>query len=492
MKRSEFFAVSAAVAAAMILTSCSSTTPLSKSPAGYDPANPLYLLAAPGDRQADPDRYFGHEYQQINARRGATNQSIRPDNLLGLAMSGGGIRSAAFQLGILSGIHSTKYKDRPILEQVDYISSVSGGSWASGAYWGTTNSDDAFFANLDAYAKSGTNARNWQAAARILRHEQRVSIFDVTTQRKERWQDDIKYAYCADGDIDLSKHLSDTRCLKTRGRPYPIFNSTHSFVCREDAKLGSYPFETTPDYVGTIVDSTKSGYSGFFMSLSATNLVWANDKWLWFGDRPGSMLSLALAHSSGVVGGLPFLLQYSMTASRGGAPIPGMRATYNLDDGGKSDNLGLLPLLERGVNTIIVSQMGQDDNLIDLPFSREQARTYLRANLYEKFNPLTVPLVHNESYQCGRKSGAQQGKLILIRPTPRNVREFLHNLERNNRPAFDEFFQEEKSLDEHVFPMTATMRQEYSTILIRSYYLLGKYIAETFLPDALAGKLPDL
>ncbi len=227
------------------------------------------------------------------------------------------------------------------------------------------------------------------------------------------------------------------------------------------------------------------------MRLGATNLTWTNDKWLWFDDRPGSKLSLALAHSSGVVGGLPFLLQYSMKARCAGSPIPGLRTVYHLDDGGKSDNLGLLPLLERGVRTIIVSQMGQDDNLTDLPFSREQAKQYLNAHFGEKFNPLTVPLVHNESYQCGHKSGARQGKLILIRPTPRNVLEFLRKLQLKDKEAFAEFFQEEKDLAEHVFPMTATMRQAYSTILIRSYYLLGKYIAETIMPDALAGKLAD-
>ena len=344
--RGDILAVSAALAIAVISASCSSTRPPSGTPVGCDPARPLYMLASPGDRQADPDRYFAHEYQQINARRGETNLFLRPGKLLGLAMSGGGIRSAAFQLGILSGLHSAKFDGHPILEQVDYVSSVSGGSWANGAYWGATSSDDVFFSGLDTYARLGTNAPNWRTTERILRHEQKVAIFDVTTQRKERWQ----------------------------------------------------------------------------------------------------------------------------------------------DDGGKSDNLGLLPLLERGVNTIIVSQMGQDDDLDDLPFSREQAKAYFRANFDETFNPLTVPLVHNESYQCGRKSAARQGRLILIRPTPRNVREFLRQLELTNAPAFEEFFQEDKDLDRHVFPMTATMREEYSPILIRSYYLLGKYISENLLPDALAGK----
>src|SRR5688572_5760527 len=46
----------------------------------------------------------------------------------GLALSGGGVRSAAFSIGAMKALYDLK-----ILDKVDVISSVSGGSYAS--YW---------------------------------------------------------------------------------------------------------------------------------------------------------------------------------------------------------------------------------------------------------------------------------------------------------------------------------------------------------------------
>ncbi|SFB69112.1 patatin-like phospholipase family protein [Collimonas sp. OK412] len=59
-------------------------------------------------------------------------RSYRPDKekqpTIGLALSGGGTKAAMFAHGVLHGLH-----DAGVLEQVDAISSVSGGSYA--AYW---------------------------------------------------------------------------------------------------------------------------------------------------------------------------------------------------------------------------------------------------------------------------------------------------------------------------------------------------------------------
>lgn len=48
----------------------------------------------------------------------------RPRNLVGLAFSGGGIRSATFNLGILQGL-----QEKDLLRDVDYLSTVSGGGF---------------------------------------------------------------------------------------------------------------------------------------------------------------------------------------------------------------------------------------------------------------------------------------------------------------------------------------------------------------------------
>ncbi|MGH7464967.1 MAG: hypothetical protein ACREK1_07315, partial [Longimicrobiales bacterium] len=54
--------------------------------------------------------------------------SVRKD-LFGIALSGGGIRSATFNLGLLQGLRKTG-----LLEHADYVSTASGGGY-TGGFW---------------------------------------------------------------------------------------------------------------------------------------------------------------------------------------------------------------------------------------------------------------------------------------------------------------------------------------------------------------------
>ena len=70
---------------------------------------------------------FEKEMQQIaNARQAREVHSSIPtaDNLIGLAFSGGGIRSATFNLGILQAL-----AEKGLLHKFDYLSTVSGGGY---------------------------------------------------------------------------------------------------------------------------------------------------------------------------------------------------------------------------------------------------------------------------------------------------------------------------------------------------------------------------
>lgn len=64
------------------------------------------------------------EHAHIAARRGVTTVG---NDLAGLALSGGGIRSATFALGVLEGL-----KSAGLLKQVDIVSTVSGGGYIGG------------------------------------------------------------------------------------------------------------------------------------------------------------------------------------------------------------------------------------------------------------------------------------------------------------------------------------------------------------------------
>ena len=54
---------------------------------------------------------------------------------IGLALSGGGYRAAAYHIGVLRALHKLG-----VLDKVDYISSVSGGSIIA-AYYGLYDGD---------------------------------------------------------------------------------------------------------------------------------------------------------------------------------------------------------------------------------------------------------------------------------------------------------------------------------------------------------------
>ena len=98
------------------------------------------------------DQVLDDEIRCIRERRGAvwpggeTTDEALSGKLVGLALSGGGIRSATFSLGILQRL--AKYN---ILDKVDYLSTVSGGGYTGGAL--------TFFAN--AHDELGTGAKNF-------------------------------------------------------------------------------------------------------------------------------------------------------------------------------------------------------------------------------------------------------------------------------------------------------------------------------------------
>lgn len=69
------------------------------------------------------------ELEQLKQRqRGANAKPLDTDNLSGLALSGGGIRSASFCLGVLQALASNKR-----LQNFDYLSTVSGGGYLGGS-----------------------------------------------------------------------------------------------------------------------------------------------------------------------------------------------------------------------------------------------------------------------------------------------------------------------------------------------------------------------
>ena len=78
----------------------------------------------------------------------------KPDHRVGLALSGGGFRAVAFHLGVLRALH-----DRGVLDHVEVLSTVSGGSLI-GAMWAYSDDDFATFdRRVTNLLRSGLNWR---------------------------------------------------------------------------------------------------------------------------------------------------------------------------------------------------------------------------------------------------------------------------------------------------------------------------------------------
>ncbi len=97
-----------------------------------------------------------------NRREQALLPKINKDNINGLALSGGGIRSAVFNLGVLQALENHQK-----LKQVDVLSSVSGGGYiASALTWFSAKISQQFpfGSRREDHDKLGGSVINWLRA----------------------------------------------------------------------------------------------------------------------------------------------------------------------------------------------------------------------------------------------------------------------------------------------------------------------------------------
>ncbi len=115
---------------------------------------------------------YGHEFDELAGFRGEQAHQI------GLCLSGGGIRSAAFSLGVLRGLDSIG-----ALDDVGYLSTVSGGGFAGA--WYVTHRDDGLlrpgspyverFLKTGHYLWSGNFSQSrWRALSVFVHHTLRL------------------------------------------------------------------------------------------------------------------------------------------------------------------------------------------------------------------------------------------------------------------------------------------------------------------------------
>ena len=105
------------------------------------------------------DRYKPFPYTAV-ARTELLPAPPKPDHRIGLALSGGGFRAVAFHLGVLRALH-----DRGVLDHVEVLSTVSGGSLI-GAMWAYSDDD---FTTFDRNVTDLLRSRlNWRIVGSLL------------------------------------------------------------------------------------------------------------------------------------------------------------------------------------------------------------------------------------------------------------------------------------------------------------------------------------
>jgi hypothetical protein len=248
----------------------------------------------------------------------------------GLALSGGGVRSGLYDIGVFKALY-----DQGALHRLGVVSSVSGGGYA--AYWLLSNalanpqlplgdaalSDDIYAENLCKIFVSGNVVTNGDYA-----------MIGVTlgAQATEIYSGGLKRSFGAD---DPGRELRDFALPAEQGKiPYWIINTTLYEPTKEVSRvLRQHVVALTPVIAGSVD-------GGFYP---------------WGSQAAPSAVS-ATTISGAAIG--PILKQ-DVTLPRG----TGEHVVLTLSDGGHSENLGVFSLVLRGVRNVIAIDSALDTGL---------------------------------------------------------------------------------------------------------------------------------
>lgn len=458
-------------------------------------------------RFTHPQSCFQREHAAIGARRKlhATQRSPNTvlSNAIGIGLSGGGIKSSAFQLGLLSGLHAehsaTKAK-HSLLKEIDYLASVSGGSWANGAYWSAPESDADFFGCLDQLVSNTTPEQHCAGIEHVLPYKQNK----IWGSRK--WQEQITDNFLRGQDQRLTD-IAHKPNGPLQQRPFPIFMATHANTMIGNKSVKNFPFEITPLSLGTIADcmsqQTPCGIvrrllrplhwnnppeQGFMVNLDRQEDIDILIKKYFTKQRQHGLYLSHAMWSSGALVAKIFSLHLRL--GKDGKKLDGVRQKYVLSDGGKADNLGLIPLVERNVKLIILSQIASDAQSTFNDLKRSSGQVQRLFNVTLNTTPLVEP--HTGATKnpiitrtCLSTDKTPDTQVWLIKPTQFNIEGFYQYLDKTKKYAGlrADLLANERVADggeenRLVFPQNSTIAFGYRKELIYAYYVLGKYIAQ--------------
>jgi len=322
--------------------------------------------------------------KDIIKKKGKKNHTI------GLALSGGGYRSAIFNYGVLKGLYELK-----VIKKIDYLSAVSGGSWIATPF-SMSKGHKWFFDDIETHAnliEEGFESlllnpiRLAQEAALSRKNANYISnMFGrllAKTFLREHGQDS-RY-----------KQLSDKRMIKDSNRPFLIVNGTVNYRSPNGFSVTQECFEMTRLYCG----SRSLGY------VSSEDLK-ASEKIIRLRDAiaiSGAAVAYHLPVLGGEVAGLGLSREIVNYAKKYKSNIAD---TDHLDisDGGHYNNLGVESLINRGCGQIIIvdaehdkqkpdkQHSGQEYHGLKTLIKRHHIPNPIAENMIEQLDTINKPL----------------------------------------------------------------------------------------------------
>jgi len=280
--------------------------------------------------------------KNVIARKG------KQQHTLGIAMSGGGYRSAIYNYGVLKGLFEIG-----VIDTIDYISAVSGGSWIA-APFSTSNDLQWFFHDIATHAnliEEGFEAL-LPNPLRVIQ-EARLSRMDPNYISNIFGRLLAKTFLREHGQLSRFKTLADRKMIKDADRPFLIINGTLNYRSPESFSVVQECFEMTRLYSG----ARSLGY------VHSKDLI-AREKAIRIRDAiaiSGAAAAVHLPALGGEVAGIG-LSREIVNYARNIKSKATISDTDHLDisDGGHYNNLGVESLINRGCGYIIVSDAEHD------------------------------------------------------------------------------------------------------------------------------------
>lgn len=301
---------------------------------------------------------------------------------LGLALSGGGYRSAIYNYGLLKGLFEIG-----VIDSIDYVSAVSGGSWIA-APFSMSNDLDWFFHDIPTHAnliEEGFEA--------LLPNPLKVFQEARLSRMNPNYLSNIfgrllaKTFLREHGQRSRYAPLADRKMIRDTDRPFLILNGTVNYRSPDSFSVAQECFEMTRLYCG----ARSLGY------VHSKDLM-AREKPIRIRDAiaiSGAGIAVHLPALGGEVAGIG-LSREIVNYTKNIKSKAQLSDTDHLDvsDGAHYNNLGVEPLINRGCGYIIVSDAEHDREEKDGARS-QQSYHGLRTLLGRKHipNPITDEMI---------------------------------------------------------------------------------------------------